>query len=168
MSEKGSPHFVVPDSIEPVLGWKGWTLTGMCRLRSPSFVTAWIPGSPLKADCGQAVPCQETPGERCRCGIYIAGSAYKAAGYGYILGKVYGWGKTVVHETGWRVEHAYPSELFVPAALMDSGEVFRELGEYGVPVIPLDDYDFRILTTPTATEAEWVLERMKRWRVRKT
>jgi hypothetical protein len=129
---------VVPDAIDPVVGWRSWRVRdggdGFV-LVSASRDAPWPPGATLAAACeaGHPAPCGA-----CTCGIYAArepGPAVeylaphvKAAerivtpeilGYDAVLavGLVALWGSVIVCEWGWRAQYAYPRELFVPAAV---------------------------------------------------
>lgn len=58
----------------------------------------------------------EPPNEKCHCGIHMAQDLETALAYGShgtgCFGKVAGWGKSIVGTTGYRVEFAYPQELY--------------------------------------------------------
>ena len=41
---------VIPDMIQPIEGWKTWSLVGD-KLESPSFPLVWEPGEPAHAVC---------------------------------------------------------------------------------------------------------------------
>ena len=92
------------------------------------------------------------PELECRCGIYGVQSLAAARSYledppllsrdDRVIGRVALWGDVVAGPFGWRASHAYPLELFVPAAAGAHGvrrreyadEVLWALEEYGVPV----------------------------------
>lgn len=81
------------------------------------------------------IPPHNTPGEDCSCGIYIADNFDLAAGYASqqpcVFMRVAGWGKVVPGTQGWRVEHAYPQEMFLIGGKDAEAE---QLGKaYGVP-----------------------------------
>lgn len=42
---------VIPDAIEPVVGWKGMNLLQDGRLMSPTYTAAWEAGKPFEAEC---------------------------------------------------------------------------------------------------------------------
>jgi len=180
---------LVPDSIEPIEGWKMLNLGPDGTLVSPNYDMTWYPASPVCALCktdsyiqrwvlvdgpvpletpGQApsyvvaaggmtfyqapspvtVPLplvvpppgkhwelhsfkneHTAPGEGCSCGIYVARNIVTTAGYGTVLVKVKGWGNVHEHSGGWRVEYAYPSEIYV-----NTMEEALALEAYGVPI----------------------------------
>jgi hypothetical protein len=129
----------VPDSIEPVVGWRCWRVLddrdGFV-LASANHPTRWPPGLALEAGCqeGDHAP----PASGCGCGVYAARApelvlryfspaVTRAAtiitpailGYDTVLavGLVSMWGKVVEADLGWRGRYAYPRELLVPAAV---------------------------------------------------
>lgn len=136
--QEGSSHFVVPDSIEPVVGWKAWKPLNDF-LVSPTVGGIWKQEEAMVARCqglrlgnltrdGRRDRDHDSPGDRCPCGIHLAQTPLAALSYGPIIGRVYGWGKTIVHNEGWRVQYAYPMEIY---------SVFTKdqwLDLYGVPV----------------------------------
>lgn len=76
------------------------------------------------------------PSHECACGIHIAKDIELAAGYGAYLGKMKGWGRVVEHVSGWRVQYAYPSELY---AYTPKDAIV--LSAYGVPVTLFEDVE---------------------------
>lgn len=213
---------VIPDSIEPVVGWRGFNFQGD-RLVSSSYGHVWEPEKPAEARCllqtsptyrwnavkwydgdplaqyqqpvltfaasssyfitlgsGAAVPVEpsrpkppevllppcytwvleahypdphEAPAEGCNCGFHLSTDRATALQYGPILAECAGWGKTVKHAGGWRVEYAYPHKLYCadPATAL-------KLERYGVEV--------ELLTGPMAVVARSLtgsLERADRW-----
>jgi hypothetical protein len=66
---------LVPDSIDPVVGWRMWDVAAIeisagvwqWRLKSPFAFTAWVPGIAMRAECSR---CVSPPTRRCGCGIY--------------------------------------------------------------------------------------------------
>lgn len=77
----------------------------------------------------------QSPHEQCHCGIHLAKNLELALDYGDhgqgCFGRVAGWGKSIIGSTGYRVEFAYPQELFFykkPPANM---------GAYKVPMFPV-------------------------------
>lgn len=76
----------------------------------------------------------DPPQDGCGCGVHITKSFSNAFGYGsspLVMARVKGWGRVAVHDDGWRVEKAYPSEIYTDANV--------DLSAYGVPVMPLAD-----------------------------
>lgn len=138
----------VPDSIDPVVGWRTWqpTLVAMAgglewRLKSPFVCTAWVPRAPMRAECDT---CVTPPTRGCGCGIYafsagpfvedVPGQVMVTESLS-VIGQVAGWGRVVKHVKGWRAAVAYPRSLaiicsdcsasdsgYVPATWVDVGE----------------------------------------------
>jgi hypothetical protein len=105
-----------------VAGWRVWALEDGC-LSSPCMRNEWIDGR-LSATC---LCCDSCPcfggcrgcapySEPCHCGIFLlespgaaverSGSLDSVPSELFVLGMARGWGRTVHHEHGWRVEHA--------------------------------------------------------------
>jgi hypothetical protein len=139
---------VIPEApTGPLVGWRAW--------RSPhfgliSFTTSepWPTSRPYEARCpltgfpNHGIP----PGPDCRCGIYVFADPGDARNLRHfsrfgVYGPVLTWGRTQVHETGWRSEYARPLALVRPRFLspkrwrrMDL--VLERLGrQYGIPVL---------------------------------
>ena len=127
---------VVPDAVEPVVGWRCWRVAdepdGLVLL-SAHHSLRWAPGWPAEASC--AAP-HASPAAGCGCGLYAARDPELAVAYlpphiketlrarqpeilGYdvvmAIGRVSLWGRVVEAEWGWRAERAYPTELYLPA-----------------------------------------------------
>jgi len=134
-------RLVVPDQIEPVVGWRTWSATtgpgpGSWQLESPAYSQAWPAGNPAQARCrrdeddpASARRAHRAPDERCRCGIYGAHEPDLACGFlsflytpaherieVTVIGTVKLWGTVVESERGWRASNAYPEQLWLPCA----------------------------------------------------
>lgn len=153
-----STDMVIPDEVEPTIGWRAWTYTAQ-GLVSPQQGTAWPPREAVTAEC-QAVclmipmPTEPTaashpaPDMMCNCGIHASVLAEHAIGYTVgmqIIGTVKLWGRVVDCEWGWRGQYAYPAELWLIAP-SERADVVRPIADqisvdYGVPcsVSPLAD-----------------------------
>lgn len=113
----------VPDSIDPVRGWRAW---GLC---SPTQAPAWQLTSiaqigwtwparqPARASCRE---CPQAPRWACSCGLHAFRDAPSLREVWMpdplgdapaVMGQVLGWGRVVEHERGWRAERAYPVSL---------------------------------------------------------
>lgn len=57
---------------------------------------------------------ESPPSESCNCGIHLADTPVFAASYGEIIARVAGWGKTIKHARGFRVQYAYPIKVWFP------------------------------------------------------
>lgn len=127
-----------PDAIEPVVGWRGWGFE-FDRLTSPMFHTYWEPMEQLEAGCSLHMHPSHydlaVPVKGCACGIYIA-TNIRAAPLGLpVYGKVAGWGRVIPATRGWRVQYAYPKELYIADGMPGAAEA---LAAYGVPVKSLN------------------------------
>ena len=137
--------FVVPDLVEPVTGYRSWTVRihpdGEPRLSSPYRRSVWTPGEACTAVCsaqlvatavgmrsvrpspGGAHP---APGEGCTCGVHAwrtrAAALADAAGtrgLRAVSGEVDLWGALIRHERGWRAAFGYPRSMTVHPATTD-------------------------------------------------
>ena len=156
----------IPDYVEPVEAWRVWRVAmrqGRVVLQSLFVGAVWEPGAPLVASCSGGhrsrwAPWRKQPNDHpapeleCRCGIYGVQSVAAARSYlerppllcrdDRVIGRVALWGDVVEGPFGWRASHAYPIELFVPAAVGAHGrrrreytdEILLALEEYRVPV----------------------------------
>ena len=151
------------ESIEPVVGWRAWTVTETgegLRLGSVLHDLTWSTGQPLVAACrrdedpfAEPVGPHPVPGTACSCGFHAARDAVDALSYARgrdepgtvcrVLGEVALWGHVVVTEAGWRASHAYPARLYAPSC-----ELAAALRVYGVPV---SCAECASLSSPTCT-----------------
>ena len=101
------------DRSGAALGWRFWDVTwtdhGGVALCSPVQHDTWHPG----AHAARCPTCAEACRLCCTCGLY----AYADIGDALpnwpgrstlVLGIVRGWGRVVLHETGWRSQYAQP------------------------------------------------------------
>jgi len=109
-----------PVSIEPVTGWRVWSLLevdGEVRLRSITRPDVWPVGDAFHASCPTSNHGGGAPNGSCSCGIYAAGSIEDLARSGVlsmsasVVGTIAMWGTVVEHASGARSEFAYPSRL---------------------------------------------------------
>jgi hypothetical protein len=140
----GAQTAAAPDLIEPVAGWRLWTVVrrrdGLC-LSSVARDALWPAGRSLEACCqlhGHAAP-----HGGCACGIHALrrpGELFRCLGWivapptPYVVGLVDLWGRVVECERGWRAERAYPRSLAVVASGRDERavrEVAAGLAAYG-------------------------------------
>ena len=121
MSARSRPPFL----IEPIVGWRVWTLGLETRGRSPMLLPAgngrgaWPRQRALQARCHS--PEERPKGHRpptksCSCGIYASDSlrSFIWSGpppYTSVIGQASLWGKVIEHERGWRAAFAYPSRF---------------------------------------------------------
>lgn len=119
---------------EPIVGWRVWNLSddGPGPVLWPAGsggADPWPRRRPFEARC--SVPRllsgrrrrHEAPDAGCRCGIYASDSleivrrerpAWPPAP---VIGRVALWGRTIVHERGWRARLAYPERLRLACAI---------------------------------------------------
>jgi hypothetical protein len=164
---------IVPDLVEPVVGWRYWRLDrGRTRLASlTAHAEVWPVGRTFGAACRfarrdrsdaryQVVGGFErarhgAPEEGCTCGIYAARDlktlrSKMLFGLGLmVVGEVSLWGKVISATRGYRAQFAYPRRLYVVqrTADWDQSSTVRALGVYGVPVEPIV---YRTVTTNPA------------------
>ncbi|MSO46752.1 MAG: hypothetical protein EXQ67_01510 [Thermoleophilia bacterium] len=136
--------FVVPDLIEPIIGYRSWTIrvhpSGEPRLCSPYRRSIWLPGEVQKATCGmtnwtspigirpapRAAPGHEVPAAGCTCGVHAWRSrgaalldAADTRGLRAVSGELALCGSVLKHTRGWRSAFAYPRALTVHATTTD-------------------------------------------------
>lgn len=173
----------VPDYIEPTVGWRVWDVVeeaGALRLRSPAFLTIWLPRREAMALCRRSFPSLYSAGlpdhlaphERCSCGLYATQRAADAAPYlsrlftrrhcvlHRVMGRVSLWGSVVECRRGWRASRAYPVSLYVPTARK---RLLSFLTRLPPPLLPaeeialgLADYGVPIEVVDCATPGEVV------------
>lgn len=129
---------VAPDFIEPVEGWRVWSVSergsGVLRLRSLFWDLVWYPGTPVTATCFHRTlrhyllrrrPSHDAPEAQCNCGIHAASEPSALLPYlehtqtrridvWRVFGHVALWGEVVECESGWRAQRAYPTHLYLP------------------------------------------------------
>jgi EAL domain-containing protein (putative c-di-GMP-specific phosphodiesterase class I) len=114
-----------PLSIEPILGWRVWSLhevDGQIRLGSITRSHVWPAGEAFAAACVDPRPGSRVPDESCTCGIYAASSPEDLARSGVlstsssVVGAIAMWGTVVEHTQGARSQFAYPSRLRLACA----------------------------------------------------
>jgi len=143
---------VVPETpTTPLVGWRAWRIRdgswGLMSLTSPE---RWPTGEPIRATCTRTWLHGPTHGPECNCGIYaFAGpseaSVIRLSRRIAVYGPVLMWGRTQVHETGWRSQYAYPLALVRPRFLLPQVRhrmnlILDGLGkEYGIPVLSRKD-----------------------------
>jgi hypothetical protein len=116
-----SAGFAVPDSIEPVTGWRAWALArtpdGRPELRPIIYSgERWPAGQVARAECPpHAMSGHRAPVADCTCGLYaVDGLDRLPAVTGRditVIGSVSVWGTLIEHESGLRAELGYPDRL---------------------------------------------------------
>ena len=119
---------VAAPTDEPIVGWRAWHLAaeapGLLPAGAGVGADTWQPRTATTARCGLnrllsiGRPVHESPGERCRCGVYahrsledFARDTVPAYPPPSVVGTVALWGRVIEHERGWRAAHAYPARL---------------------------------------------------------
>lgn len=105
-------------TIEPILAWRSWTLTGRrdgegLLLRPVTAGSrAWRPREIAQATCRLAWS-HEAPNLDCSCGLHAtrAIETLRRTRCPAVLGRVALWGRVIEHELGYRARFAYPQRL---------------------------------------------------------
>jgi len=120
----------IPDTIEPVVGYRVWLVQGNRLFSFAHMQYQWEPHKKVEAHCGYG--CDEVPGKKCSCGFYAAATFNRLFDMGYtksegmfsapegeitIAGQVNMWGGIVPGQYGWRAQFAYPKKLLIPYTL---------------------------------------------------
>lgn len=139
MSPPPASPALAPDLVEPILGWRGWSVVvrpdGTVALGSVVHQVVWPLRQQLDADClawrwrrrRPWLHRHDHPAPRvdCSCGIYATAAAARALPYlsreaalrgrpaFMALGLVKLWGRVIQCERGWRAAHAYPARLYL-------------------------------------------------------
>ena len=124
------PAFEV-DMMEPLIGWRGWRAIGPggIILSSINSATIWHPLKAFEATCRRSDH-TDVPRLHCTCGIY----AIDLEGQydeDYVLGEVYGWGRYVRGNGGWRSQFAYPKAFHL---LREQTKYMESLKRFRVPI----------------------------------
>jgi len=141
---------------EPLVGWRWWHViklkdekgrhNGKVILSSINIEDYWPYLIPLMAQCDpiRARGCKKPPNDNCTCGIYAldGGREYSTPNDdSCIIGEVYGWGRYVRGNKGWRAQWAYPKSFYLSQHQV---ELIEPLKAYRVPITiaqPLTIYD---------------------------
>jgi hypothetical protein len=135
--------------VEALVGWRRWIVELELKRLTSQYSHAkvgdatidrtmvWKPDETARASCGHC----KVPSIHHNCGIHALDSQSEASRYMGVLGTVYGWGRYVRGELGWRSEFAYPKEFYT---VDEPPEVIEILKLYHVPIYvqqPLCIYD---------------------------
>ncbi len=158
----------VPDSIEPLVGYRAFACHGGNILKSVYREYEWIPGE-NQALCiphtptiwmggripGNVPPKDHSPGvvdEKCHCGFWALDSLDRfnsimggPVNPSSIWGRVLGYGRVAIGTQGWRAEKAKiialylrPSQHLIFKMHDDPSRLERVADQYNVPVVPID------------------------------
>ena len=87
-----------------------------------------------------------SPHEACQCGIYAYHTPGPRSWFGeayWCEGVVSAWGRLVVHDDGFRAEHARVEAIAVPPSVQGYGaaQVQRTADALGIPLVPHTDLE---------------------------
>jgi hypothetical protein len=145
------PEFPV-DLVEPLAGWKQVYFQEENGYLWSNFDTIWEPLKRLAASCHMPRPGHEgVVVLHCSCGIYAVDERYvREWDSDGILIEVYGWGRYVRGDAGWRAQYAYPKAIHLRR---HQAHLLHALRRYRVPIfvereaveyIPTEDgYEYR-------------------------
>jgi hypothetical protein len=125
---------VIPDGIEPVIGWRSWTLRDPELIASIAKDVPWPPRCAVPARClahdhgiisymtttKRVAPHSEGPERGCTCGYWALKEMPEPGNP--VVGTVKLWGGIVEGEHGYRGQYAYPDHLY----LIDDGRWRKE------------------------------------------
>lgn len=126
---------------EALVGWREWRIDKDVLV---SMVAGennrWVPDTPMCAKCNNKWP-HPVPSEFCTCGFYAKdlrpkdndgwnGDRYDRSS---IVGEVFGWGRYVRGDNGWRSEYAYPKSFYLTKE-QATPDTFEILKKYHVPI----------------------------------
>jgi|GEM_PF-5343762 len=120
----------IPTYIWPILGRRFWALGGdflsssseelpnNIGLRAVYQDEIW---SPKSANCAKCDKCKHAPTKKCQCGYNAFSLDYplKAMETEFlyptatIIGEVYGWGRVIQHQHGWRSQYSFPRRISI-------------------------------------------------------
>lgn len=122
------PEPMEVNMMEALLGYRAWRLREDGLLHSLHSEGIWYPDKPMEAVCQF---CQESPCTSCTCGVYAMDKLEDVDDSFVVHGSVYGWGRYVRGESGWRAQYAYPKALYL---CKDNVESIEALKKYHVPI----------------------------------
>jgi hypothetical protein len=164
------PFVEVPTFAECVIGYRAWLIGSDGQLWPLSdHRRAWQPGiNTARCNCGtmtslkfewswrdcrrvvEPAPAHEAPDDACSCGLYSwrdpprsRGNDPRFARAEAIAGAVASWGRTQVHEDGFRAEHACVVALGYPnSGTADArGQLEQIASRFRVELVPLIDLE---------------------------
>ncbi len=140
--EVETEEFRVPDSAEPLLGWRVWHLDRDGLLK-PIVITGqpWMPG-PNEARCHMAESKHRAPGRGCVCGfnaLHNPPNDFRGDA-GHAIGVIAAWGDIDIYGTGLRAQFAAVIGLLDDGAGNLHAEKLRKAAaHYGVPLLPFPE-----------------------------
>jgi len=123
--------------MEALVGWKSWFFDG--GMLTSAQNCKWKPLEQMEAMCpghtqlygGAPLKCRHIPAEHHTCGFYAVNHPSQVMDDDEVVGQVYGWGRYVRGDNGWRAQFAYPKSFHLKAEQSDLVEPLRA---YGVPI----------------------------------
>jgi hypothetical protein len=114
----GPPAMLVPDLIEPVIGYRQWRVRD-AELRSVFADARWTRGlNTARCVAPGAIHAEAAPASACSCGLYAwyrpCPRLASAATADLVDGAVAMWGTIELHATGMRAQHAIVVALALP------------------------------------------------------
>lgn len=151
INKKPKPTPVEPEFetnlIEALVGWKKWYLveSGFWRDNlSTMHDCIWMPDQATEAKCDEDSS-HISPAFHHTCGIYAVDTIDQIREYEpqprIVIGQIYGWGKYVRGDQGWRAQFAYPKSFLLRS---EQAMLVEPLRKYHVPIYveqPLQVYD---------------------------
>lgn len=167
-----SEELVVPDLVEPIIGWRCWSvkldpqsgspyLSSVTALRSIYPGNYWPKKEALVAQCLRSVglgpedPCGESPNRLCSCGIYafakfnpeLAAVPPRTTRYGVHIGPGFCtqvMGRVALWGKVIRHERGYRAEKAYPVTLAVKGQLHPSIDREGLFEDLLDAYGCRL------------------------
>jgi hypothetical protein len=139
MSTYESPEVLVPDLIEPVIGFRQWRLAGK-GLMSIACNEMWREPT-LVARCRAAGhPRERAPVSGCSCGVYAwyepCPRTASAPTREYVAGAVVLWGAIELHASGMRAQHCRIVALELPLSRWGKRDrLVAAAQHFGVPAV---------------------------------
>ncbi len=154
VSDRAPKSNMVPEiPTGPLVGWRAWRIgNGTSGLMSLTAPITWPVGEAMVSHCIKARWDWhgDAPYSECNCGLHafsgpLDAQVIRLSRRIAVYGPVLTWGRTQVHETGWRSQYAKPLALVRPRIL--TPKIRRRLDlileglskEYGVPVLSLKE-----------------------------
>lgn len=123
--------------MEALVGWKALSVEDGKIYSASMAGISWPIDEPLVAVCKNGKDHKDSPYEHCSCGIYASERREGAEDYRHqsdpedFLALVYGWGKYVRGNSGWRSQYAYPKCFYLEQS---QALLVESLKAYHVPI----------------------------------
>lgn len=163
MTDTPDSPIVVPDSIEPYIGYKSLVVCELETLNSVPELVLCSPQQGVSWPKKQRLVAGHPPyttenhpqhhsvaASQCLCGIYAVDHPSMLAGYfgfGCVAVKVALWGRTTKASHGARAQYAYPQEIIAWAVSDELAQKVAE--EYGIPIRKKRDKSLAIARAQT-------------------